>query len=171
MRRPGIRFWRVVFAASVILFVAGVFVAIRASEPALFWPVSPTTAGMCGGRIVGVVWENPTVPRQTSAEEWKAGLNRLHVPGSPLSYRWLPRRRANSSNAITTIPASYICFVAALTGVSAALVAHRLAASFARTHCEKCSYSLAGLPADATACPECRGKIGKSTAEARTQEH
>jgi hypothetical protein len=165
MRRPGVRFWRVVFAASVVLFVAGVFVAIRASEPALFWPVSPTTAIVCGGRTVGVVWENPTVPRQTSAEEWTAGLDRLLVPGSPTSYRWLPRRRANPSYAITTIPASYICFVAALTGVRAAVVAHRLAASFARTHCAKCGYSLAGLPVDAAACPECGNKIGAAAAK------
>jgi len=33
-------------------------------------------------------------------------------------------------------------------------------------YCEHCDYNLAGLPADATACPECGGKIGPAAAKA-----
>ena len=63
----------------------------------------------------------------------------------------------------TSFPARYIYLAAAASGLIAALAIRR-GMNRAAAGCANCGYSLAGLPVDAAACPECGGKIGKSTA-------
>ncbi|HYF15528.1 MAG TPA: hypothetical protein VD971_10710 [Phycisphaerales bacterium] len=61
-------------------------------------------------------------------------------------------------------PACYVPALALITGVPSAIALRRHKKKVAAGLCADCGYSLAGLPVDAAACPECGGKIGKSTA-------
>jgi len=167
MRRPGVRFWRAVFAASVILFVAGVIAAAAVSGPPVYTQVSPTNTVVYGGGLVGVVWINTRLQPSDPSFVWAIGLDVTSVPGSPPKFRWRPRHRWNEYYGLTAVPAKYVWMLPLLTGLGAAFILHRHKKRNAAALCAGCGYSLAGLPADAAACPECGGKIGKSTTEAR----
>jgi len=167
MRRPGVRFWRVVFAASVILFVAGAAVTVMAGRQATHVRLSSTTGLYFGGRLVTLHWKNPRLPIPEKRSSWMSALNRRLKQDALSRFDWWPTHDWDGNFGRTMVPSKYFWVPPLLSASGAVFMIRRHKKRNAAGLCAGCGYSLAGLPTDATACPECGGKIGKSAAEAR----
>ena len=167
MRRPGVRFWRVVFAASAMLFAAGGAMIYVATRHVGFLPLSSRTTIDYLAGYVGVARMERPDPKNQLRKRWETFFR-----GIPPDERrrmvsqWKPYFDKGGARFGVHFPAEYICGVAAASGLIAAFAIRR-GTNRAAAGCANCGYSLAGLPADAAACPECGGKIRESTAEAR----
>ena len=75
----------------------------------------------------------------------------------------MPSLRLTGDRQVFLLPLYYISALALIPGVPSAIVLRRDKKRNAPRLCAGCGYSLVGLPADAAACPECGGKIRKST--------
>jgi len=167
MRRPGVGFWRVVFAASVILFVAGAAVTVLTIVSGGVVHTSWTSSIPYGDGALGFV-SFPTLSKRDSfAREWT--YKATDPDRSLLDSEYMVHPVVSTRTGVSgfVFPSYYIPALAMITGVPSAVMLRRHKKKIAAGLCAGCGYSLAGLPVDAAACPECGVKIGKSAAEAR----
>jgi hypothetical protein len=164
MRRPGVRFWRVVFVASVVLFVAGVAVTVVATRATKAVYLTRRTSVFYGHSNIGISRNQPGTMAHGLANGFVRQVRDGLAGQTGPPYRWRPWYRRLSRGFIIIVPAQYICLGAALTAIAAGALSRRQTRRCGQTQCIACGYALAGLPADAAACPECGGKIEKSTA-------
>jgi hypothetical protein len=167
MRGREVRFWRVVFAASVVLFVVGAGMTVVASASGGSVNISPKTSLVFGQGAVGVMGSSVAAKPGAVLEFWTPFVTDPVAAMFGPEYMHRPWYMFLSTTYRVLVPAYYIPALAVLTGVTSAVILCRHKKKIAAGLCAGCGYSLAGLPADAAACPECGGKIGKSTAEAR----
>jgi hypothetical protein len=163
MRRPEVRFWRAIFVASVVLFAAGVAVAAATLATGGAFHTSGTASFVYGAGLLGVAGSSNTIERNLYATLWTRLMTApaLNVIDRRLYLlRGLP---SGPTGFLALLPAYYIPALALITGVPSAVILHRHKKRNAAGLCAGCGYSLSGLPVDAAACPECGGKIQKST--------
>jgi hypothetical protein len=167
MRRPGVRFWRVVFVASVVLFVAGVAVTVVAFRGGGAVHLSDRTSFLYGRGALRVSRSVDTPGRDSYATAWELHVGDPTIPKLSLQFLLYPVYFASPRTSVVVTPAYYLPTLAVVTGGIAAAMIRRHKKGNAAGVCAGCGYALAGLPVDAAACPECGGKIGKSAAKAR----
>jgi len=163
MRRPWVRFWKAVFIASVVLFVAGTAVAVISAKRTGAVHVTSCTSILYGRHDVGVVREADSEGSHDFAQIWN------EVSHDPLFkrfwkrtyFRW-PWAKVDRWSMVFVVPANYLYLAPIATGLIAVTSLRRVKKDTS-ARCPQCRYSLAGLSVDATACPECGGKIRKST--------
>jgi len=168
MRRPGVRFCRAVFVASLVPFVAGAWLSMLAAGAADYVPLTRRTSLFYGHHDVAVIREDSRHHEHKTAirrREWlngRAPLSRLFPRRDP--YFELPSWGKGVTSYSIEVP-TYCLYVApAVICVGSFLALSRIKRRARIGECGVCKYSLAGLPVDAAARPECGGKIGKSTA-------
>ena len=160
MRSPGTKFWRRVTVASRVLLLASAAAATVTVFHVGGWLLARRTALTYGyGHIYFAHTSN--TPLRNYIGLWRS------QPSGFKGVHWRPYAGLGGSDYHVALPAQYLCVPPLVTGI-VSVIALRRAKKRTVPLCTACDYNLAGLPADAVACPECGGKIGKSTAEGKT---
>lgn len=148
-------FWRRTLIASAVVLVASVAVTVIACVRVGSLRLTPRIAITYGVGHFGVTRFSRKETLDDYVSEWPNAWTRFH------DFYWRPHLTNSNKGQRVTLPAQYVCVPPLLAAIASGLVlVRRRKQTSAR--CAACGYSLAGLPADATVCPECGGKIDLS---------
>jgi hypothetical protein len=155
MRRPGVLFWRRTLIASAVVLVASVAVTLIACVRLGSLRLTPRIAITYGLGHLGI----SRFAKPGNLDVYLRNWTSQWTPFDGLD--WRPFLWNGQKAQQVTVPAQYLCVPPLLTAIASGLVLVRRR-NQTSAPCAACGYSLAGLPVDVTACPECGGKIDLS---------